>query len=141
MRFRGTYNHTVDSKGRVSLPAKFRKVLPENVVVVPGFRNALYVFTEEDFDMWVDSLFNRGDETFDPVSRQNVFMRKKINNSAEDVNVDAAGRIKMSASLREKAKIDKDVYIVGDQDHIEIWDCNTYDEEMSKFSLDDFLED
>ena len=58
MRFFGTDERSVDEKGRISLPAKMRKALSDDVVVVPGFDNALYVFEEEAFLNWLDSFFS-----------------------------------------------------------------------------------
>ena len=143
MRFHGEYQHTVDAKGRVSLPAKFRKALPEEVVVVPGVSGALSVFSEEAFDAWVDSFFPKkedGSSGYNPRSAKDVMFRKGLNASAENATVDSAGRITLSAKKRAAAGIVKDVYIIGDDDHIEIWDAGAYEEAMSGFSLDDFLE-
>lgn len=142
MRFHGEYQHTVDAKGRVSLPAKFRKALPEEVVVVPGVCGALCVFSNEAFDVWVESFFPKkedGTSGYDSRSKRDVMLRKKLNASAENTSVDSAGRITLSARKREGAGIDKDVWIIGDGDHIEIWDAASYEEAMEGISLDDFM--
>lgn len=140
MRFHGEYKHTVDAKGRVSLPSKFRKVLPEELLVVPGFGGALYVFEENAFDTWVDSLFANKEEGYNPKKREDVMLRKYLNARAESVVVDKAGRITLSAKKRSDAGIDKDVWIIGDDDHLEIWDEQKYEEQMQGFSLDDMFE-
>ena len=142
MRFHGEYQHTVDAKGRVSLPAKFRKALPEEVIVVPGVGGALSVFSEEAFDAWVDSFFPKGEDGTggsNPRSKKDVMFRKKLNASAENATVDSAGRITLSARKREDAGIEKDVWIIGDDDHIEIWNAQSYEETMESISWDDFL--
>lgn len=142
MRFHGEYQHTVDAKGRVSLPAKFRKVLPEEVVIVPGVGGALYVYSEEGFDEWMSSFFRKedGSDGFNPRSSRDVALQRKLSSSAENVTVDAAGRVILSASKRKAAHITKDVYVIGVVDHVEIWDAERYAETMESFSLDDFME-
>ena len=57
----------------------------------------------------------------------------------ENATVDSAGRITLSARKREDAGIEKDVWIIGDDDHIEIWNAQSYEETMESISWDDFL--
>ena len=141
MRFRGEYEHTVDPKGRVSLPAKFRKELPDDVVIVPGFGGALYVFSDDAFDAWVDSFFSQKEGGYNPRDAKDRNFRKRINASAESVAVDAAGRVKLSSKLMQRGNIGKDVTIIGDDDHIEIWNRAAWNEfEDDTASLDEFLE-
>lgn len=142
MRFRGEYKHTVDAKGRVSLPAKFRKALPEEIVVVPSVGGALSVFSDEAFDAWVDSFFpakEDGTSGFDPRNKQDVKLRRMLNASAESVPVDSAGRIMLSADKRSKAGIVKDVRIIGNDDHIEIWNAESFEDELDSFNLEDYM--
>ena len=145
MRLRGEYQHSVDSKSRVSLPAKFRKALPDEVTVVPvsdsDYGKALYVFSEEGYDAWVDSIFNTEEGGYNPRSRKHIALQRYLNASAESVAIDAAGRIKLSSKQCEKVGIVKDVTIIGQGDHIEIWDTvalNDYMESVDPFG--DFLE-
>ena len=132
MSFLGTYEHTVDAKGRVSLPAKHRKELPDEVIIVPvpneDFGKALYVFSDEVYGAWVDSFFKSEAEggTYNPRSKRHIAMRRYLDASAEQVPIDSVGRVKLSAKQCEKVGIVKDVTIVGQNDHIEIWDPQTY---------------
>lgn len=146
MGFRGEYQHSVDSKGRVSLPAKFRKALPDELNIVPvpneGFGKALYVFTDEAFEAWMESFFDEREGGFNARSGRDIGMQRYLNSNAESVTVDAAGRIKLSAKQCGKVGIEKDVTIVGNGDHIEIWDTATYDGYMASIDpFADFLED
>ena len=113
MRFRGEYQHSVDSKGRVSLPAKFRKALPDEVTIVPvanaDFGKALYVFSDEAYDEWMDSFFDTEEGGYNPRSKRHIALHKYLNSSAESVAVDAAGRVKLSPKQCEKVGIDKNV--------------------------------
>ena len=131
--FYGEYRHIMDAKGRVSLPAKFRKVLPESLVVVPSPNKeflSLNVFTEEGFSIWKEAIFNR-DGGYQADNIQHVELRMKYNSSAMQVDVDSAGRINIPPELREHASLAKNVVIVGDEDHICVWDELTWDEYKS----------
>ncbi|NLG10234.1 MAG: division/cell wall cluster transcriptional repressor MraZ [Coriobacteriaceae bacterium] len=126
--FRGFDQHTLDAKGRVSMPAKYRKVLPENLVVVRSLDDdyrSLSIFTEEAFENWLESLFAR-EGGFDSNDLRHVDKMSKFTDKAQDVEVDKAGRINIPANLRDYASLDKDVVIVGANDHIKIWDADTY---------------
>ncbi len=143
--FRGEYQHSVDSKGRVSLPAKFRKSLPDELTIVPvknpDYGKALYVFSDEAYDAWVEALFNVEEGGYNPRSKKHIAMHKYLNASAELVSIDAAGRVKLSAKQCEKVGIDKDVTIIGEGDHIEIWDTASFAEYMDSIDpFGDFLE-
>ena len=145
MSFRGTYDHSVDAKGRVSLPAKHRKCLDDEVVVVPvpntDFGRALYVFNEDAYDEWVDSFFKSQNPEaegggFNQRSKAHIAMRRYLDASAETLAIDSVGRIKLSKKLTDKVGIERDVCIVGQNDHIEIWDSGAYAAYMD--SIDPF---
>ena len=139
MRFFGKSQHTVDDKGRVSLPAKLRKALPDEVVIVPAFGDALYVFDEKAFVNWVDMFFNKEDgyNQRDEMDRK---LHARLFSTAQSVNVDAAGRVKLSPTHRQKAGIGKDVIITGCDDHVEIWDPAKYEAFMGEDTpLEDLL--
>lgn len=145
MMFRGEYQHTVDSKGRVSLPAKFRKSLPDELTIVPvknqDFGRALYVFSDEAYEVWMEAFFNAEEGGYNPRSKKHIALHKYLNASAEAVAVDAAGRVKLSAKQCEKVGISKDVTIIGEGDHVEIWDTKAYEDFMDSIDpFGDFLE-
>lgn len=142
MRFRGRYQHTVDAKGRVSLPAKFRKALPESLVILAGFNGELLVFAEEEYDAWADSFFDTEEgKSHDPLNPKDNQLLETLYGDAEDATVDSAGRITISPLLRNAANIKKDVYIVGVLDHIEIWNKETREAYMDGISLASFQAD
>lgn len=132
----GDYRHTMDGKGRVSLPAKFRKVLPEALVVVPGPDASLNVFTEEGFSAWKEALFAK-DGGYQVSNPRHVNLRRKYNAAAKSVEVDSAGRINIPQELRDFAHLSKDVVISGDEDHICVWDAKAWNEYMAAFDPDD----
>ncbi len=124
--FLGDYQHTLDAKGRVSLPAKFRTAMPGGLVVVNGFDHCLYVYPAEEYQRFVARLVS--EEDFDPRTRK---VRRFFTAGAVDVELDSAGRVSLPPKLREYAGLTKDVAITGNGNRIEIWDAaawNVYSE-------------
>lgn len=124
----GEYRHKLDAKGRLSLPADFRKVLKQDLMVSPDPKDqCLYVFETEAFTAWVDSLFeSKGG--WSPSNSVMVAQRKVLNSRAKKCDIDNSGRIHLSQVLREQVGLDKAVAIIGDTDHFEIWDAQRWDD-------------
>ncbi len=118
--FRGRYQHTVDPKGRVSIPAKFRDVLAHfdgMLIVVPN-GSALEVHPFESWQRLESRMHEKS--RFDADVRK--FGRLYISN-AKEVSLDGAGRILLPPDTREKAGLDRDVTVVGlGLDYFEVWD-------------------
>ncbi len=122
------YRHKVDAKGRMSLPASFRKVLSTDLVVTRNPKDeCLYVFEPNAFNAWVAGVFEDKFEKFDRTNDLHVRLRRKLKSRAADVSIDAAGRIMISAEQREAVGIDKEVVVVGNTGYFEIWDAKRYD--------------
>ncbi len=125
----GAYRHKVDAKGRMSLPASFRKVLSSDLVVTRNPKDeCLYVFEPADFNAWVSQVFEDKFGKFDATDAQHVKLRRKLKARAADVTIDSAGRIMLSAEQRKAVNIDKDVVVVGNTGYFEIWDAKRYDQ-------------
>ncbi len=134
--FLGDFRFKVDAKGRVALPAKFRKVLSSSLIVsCDPEENCLYVFEPDSFNQWVTKLFVDRFGEYDTSNRTHVRLRTKLNANCESVDVDSAGRIVLAAKMREVVGIEKDVAVVGNDDHFEIWDAEKFDETMEDISL------
>lgn len=120
--FLGDYQHTLDAKGRVSLPAKFRQAMAGRLVVIAkGFEDCLYVYPADEYAKFVDRLLARDD--FDPRFRQ---VRRFFTAGAVETELDGAGRITVPPHLREYAGLSKDVSVTGNGNRIEIWDAATW---------------
>jgi MraZ protein len=125
--FRGQFEHSIDSKGRVSLPARFREALEATgdarVVIAPWpFEPCLHL---HPFTAWGDfegkiSALPRLDRTI------NQFRRLHISR-ALDMDVDASGRVRVAPEHRAHAEFDKAVLWVGMGSHIELWSKHHYD--------------
>ena len=117
--FVGSYEHNVDPKNRLFVPAKFRDGLT-SAFNISVFRSEEYpciqCFTEEKFQPYVEQMIAR--ETDVNIKRRTAVWYLGF---AADVTVDSQGRINIPQNLLDKAKIDRDALIVGMGDHVEIW--------------------
>lgn len=114
--FLGRYTHTIDDKGRLIVPVRFRELLDRGAYVTQGFDNNLMVLTAATFDQIYTNV-NQLSLT-DPAARQ---LRRFIFSAAERIEVDKIGRILLPQFLRELAHLESDVILVGVADYFEIW--------------------
>lgn len=119
--FLGEFQHTLDVKGRVSLPAKFRNAITGSLVVAKGMSGSLYVYTPEVYESFVNRLMAKDD--FDPRYRK---ARLFFTSGATEVDLDSAGRLSLPQTLREYAGLTKEVTVVGNFDRIEVWDSGKW---------------
>lgn len=119
--FIGEYQATVDEKGRVSIPVKFRAQLKGKVVVTKGLDNSLFLYSVDEWKKLAEKLASL------PISTANTraFSRHMLA-GAMDCDVDKQGRILMPAYLKEFAKITKKAIVAGLYNRIEIWDENLW---------------
>ncbi len=115
--FIGEYNHNLDDKGRVAVPAKFRAVLKKGAVVTKGLDNCLFLYSKNE---WVDLA---GKLAKLPINKSNTraFARLMLA-GAMDVDFDNQGRIMLPEYLRKFAGLKKKVIIAGLYNRLEIWD-------------------
>ncbi len=132
MFFFGTYNHNIDDKSRCTLPQKFREKLGSKVYVTKGYDHCLYIYPEETFLKIADE-YSSMDE-LSPEERQN---RRMFFASSIDYDVDKAGRITLTKDHLKRANLDKEVVLVGNGDHVEIWSRAQY-EDMDKTADENF---
>ena len=134
----GTYERNLDAKGRLSLPAAVRDELSTHVYVLPAPDvDALYVFSSDEYEKWVMALFEKRGG-FDPRSREDQALMRRINSMATPVDIDSASRIGLSEDLRSKKNLAREVTVVGNFDHLEIWDRETWNQSQQE---DDDLAD
>jgi len=114
--FLGKYYHTLDAKGRLSIPSKFRKATGEVLYLTRGLDRCLFLFPEEEWESFVQELM-----TLQPTSGDARFFMREIASNATDVSVDSHGRITIPPELRELAGLEGEVLVVGAFDRIEIW--------------------
>ncbi len=120
--FLGDYQHTLDAKGRVSLPAKFRAEMTGKLVVVNGLDACLYVYPADEYARFTADLVAKNE--FEPRVRR---MQRFFTAGAVEVELDSAGRISLPPKLQKYAGLKKDVSITGSGNRIEIWDAQAWD--------------
>lgn len=136
----GEFRHKLDAKGRLSLPADFRRSIPEVLMVTQAPTNDhLMVYDVDGFGAWVDSLFEK-DGGYSSSNSKHIAQRRVLNSRAKRVNLDGSGRIGISAELRAAADLQKDVVLVGNTDHFEIWDAKRWDEFCNSVDLSELFD-
>lgn len=122
MRLIGDYLHTIDAKGRVIVPSKFREQLGNIFIITKGFDNSLTIYSENAWNELEDKL-----SQMSMISADSRIIRRMIVGSATEVVPDKQGRIIITPSQKEYAKIDKEVVFSGNLDHVEIWSKEEWD--------------
>ena len=129
--FIGEYNHTIDSKGRLIVPSKFREALGDEFVVTKGLDGCLFVYPMEEWTAFTDKL----KELPLPKKDARQFSRFFLAGAAS-CEVDKQGRILIPAVLREFAGLEKDAVLVGVSSRIEIWSRSNW-EKISDVDIED----
>ena len=125
--FMGEYQHSIDPKGRLIIPAKLREELGESAVLTRGLENCLFLFSGDE---WEDLS---GKLRALPMTRADAraFSRFFFSGAAE-CEFDKQGRIMVPQPLRGYASLERDVTIVGVSSRVEIWDKTRWDEYISQ---------
>jgi MraZ protein len=114
--FLGEYEHTIDAKGRMAVPARFRGQLDRGAVISKGMGRCLSVYTMARWEEKSAALVEgKTDEELRDFER-------RIYPSASEVELDGQGRLVIPAKLRAYAGLSNEVTVAGVRDHIEIWD-------------------
>lgn len=130
----GTYEHSIDTKGRVIIPAKFRETLGDSFVVTLGLDGCLFVYPEGEWEDFVKQLREL------PGSKEARKLQRYFMAGAAPCDVDKQGRVLIPSSLREKAGLEKDIVFVGVMSKIEIWSKERWDENDDFENVDEIAE-
>ena len=114
----GEYDHTLDDKNRLTLPARFRQAFLEGIVVTRGMDGCLFAYTREAWESMVGSRL----ATLNTLSKEGRRMQRFFFSGATETELDKQGRVGLPAALLEHAKLGRDVVVAGVHDHLEIWD-------------------
>jgi len=115
--FLGEHEHTLDQKGRLTLPAKYRDSFPEGLVLSRGMDGCVFAYAKADWSELASRL-----ATLDTLGRDDRMMKRHFFSGAAEVMPDRQGRVIIPTALASHAKLDRDVVIAGVFDHLEIWD-------------------
>ena len=130
--FLGEYTHTVDDKGRLTIPAKFRNALAQGLVVTRGLDRNLVIYPKSEFSDLAERVMAK------PMTDKGVrAFRRRVFSGAIDLESDRQGRILLPPYLREFAEIDGEVVVVGNYNYIEIWSTRAWEATRDLMESDD----
>lgn len=133
--FMGEYNHTIDAKGRLIVPSKFRESLGDEFVVTKGLDGCLFVYDNQEWTAFEEKL-----KTLPLTNKEARQFVRFFLAGAASLEVDRQGRILLPANLREFAGLEKDAVLIGVASRIEIWSKERYEGEISYENVDEIAE-
>ncbi|NLJ97157.1 MAG: division/cell wall cluster transcriptional repressor MraZ [Clostridiales bacterium] len=132
--FMGEYVHTVDAKGRIIIPSKFREDLGEEFVITQGLDGCLFIYPNSEWQIFVEKL-----KTL-PGTKEARQLQRYFMAGAAACQVDKQGRILIPIRLRENAALDKDIVFVGVLNKIEIWNKERWEKNNNYDDVEDIAE-
>ncbi|MDE5891354.1 MAG: division/cell wall cluster transcriptional repressor MraZ [Acetatifactor sp.] len=130
--FMSEYNHTIDTKGRLIVPSKFRDQLGDEFVVTKGMDGCLFVYANEDWNAFEQKL-----TSLPLINKEARKFARFFLAGAAQVEVDKQGRILLPSNLRDFAGLEKDVVLVGVGSRIEIWSKENWENMDADSNMDD----
>ena len=124
----GEHEHAIDDKNRLTLPARFRAVFAEGVVLTRGMDGCLYAYRREDWDTLVESRLVE----LDPLNQESRRMQRFFFSGATEAELDRQGRVMIPAALIKHGGLGRDVVVAGVRDHLEIWDRAAWHKELKE---------
>ena len=134
--FMGEHSHTIDAKGRIIIPAKFREELGAQFVLTLGLDHCLTIYPMEEWDKFQEQL-NQLPRT----NKETRVFRRFFTAKAAICELDKQGRILVPSGLREYANLEKDVVITGNDSNIEIWNKEKWDEMNEDIDIETVTEE
>jgi MraZ protein len=125
--FIGEYQHNIDTKGRLIIPSKFRDKLGETFIVTRGLDQCLFGYSLAEWSVIEDKL-----RTLPLTKKDARAFTRFFFSGAMECEMDKMGRINITPSLRQYAKLEKECVIVGVTNRIEIWDQSTWNTYMNE---------
>lgn len=133
----GEYRHTLDSKGRVIIPAKFRQELGERFVITKGLDGCLFVYPLGEWEKVEIKLRQL------PVNKKDArTFERFFFSGAVECEMDSQGRVLIPQNLRDYAGVDEEIIIIGVSTRLEIWSKSNWENynDVSKFTYEDIAE-
>jgi MraZ protein len=123
----------MDAKGRIALPSRFHDAFGTSMLLILGRDAGLWAYAEEDWHRVTDRIDSGPTST-----REERIRARALFGNAERVNVDDQGRIVIPQFLRERAKLDREVVVLGVSDHLEIWPGAEWDRQQEAW-VDEYV--
>ncbi|KNF09929.1 transcriptional regulator MraZ [Gottschalkia purinilytica] len=120
--FIGEYQHSLDNKGRIIIPAKFRDELGDNFIITKGLDNCLFIFPKTEWN-----LFEQKIKSLPLTSKDARAFTRFFFSGAAECELDKQGRVLIPHNLREHSRLDKEAVIIGVSNRVEIWSKEEWD--------------
>jgi len=130
--FRGHYEHTLDAKNRLSIPARFRAPFSDGVVLAKDPETCVAVWTPETHE----SIIERALGGLNPMGSQYRQLSRFYQGNSFEIELDAAGRVTLPPPLLTHASIEKEVVVVGVGDHLEVWGRARWEDEQRRLDAE-----
>ena len=127
--FMGEFNHTIDTKGRIVIPSRFRESFSDRLVVTKGFEGSLNIYPLNRFARIAENLAKLPTTKRDAREYVRLFLSKAI-----ECEIDSQNRINLSAGLIKDAELEKYCVFVGAIDHVELWAAERWEKWFSEHS-------
>ncbi len=124
MAFRGTYEHTLDDRGRVAIPAKYRASFAQGAILTIGPEGCVEVYTPEGFEEMSKDIASESPKTL--AGRR---ARRRFDAQAFETELDRQGRILIPVRFRQMARLNGAVVIIGRRECLEIWEPSAWQQE------------
>jgi MraZ protein len=124
----GEYEHTLDEKNRLTLPARFRPRFAEGLVLTRGMDSCLSIYGKEEFSRSIEARLAE----LDPLSRESRLMHRFYFSGTVEAVPDRQGRVMVPQALMQKVGIEREVLVAGVLDHLEVWDRSTWRDYMKQ---------
>jgi len=136
--FFGEYEHSIDDKSRLTLPAKFRDAFADGLVLTRGLDTCVVVFSRADWQTLADERL----APLDPFAPETRGLMRFFFGAAADAELDKQGRVLVPPALIGYAQLGREVVVTGVRDHLEIWNRASWAQQVTKFegSADDVAE-
>ncbi len=128
----GEYKHTIDDKGRLTIPAKYRAELAAGIVVTRGFDNNLMIYPMSGWEELAGRIMSKS--VSNPKVRE---LRRRLFSAAADLELDRQGRVLIPPQLRQFAGINGSVMVAGNFDYVEIWSIEQWESRREQLELSD----
>ena len=130
MYFNGEFQHGLDEKSRLILPADFRDSLGKTCMIYKGMETCLQVYPMEAWERQAEKLV-----ALDDYTKENRDLKRRFFSGSRSCEIDRQGRTLINQEFRAYARITKETYIIGSGDHLQIWDRDRW--EKYRLRLDD----
>jgi MraZ protein len=127
--FRGTFDHTLDAKNRLTVPARYRAALADGAVLAwpVDQKPCVGVWRSQEYELYS----RRALADLNPLSPRLAELERFFYGSSQDADLDAAGRIMVPRALADRAGLQKDVVVVGAGERLELWDRGRWNDHQS----------